>query len=432
MQRFFLFFFCSMMILNSSQISAQKIIKKVKETAKQTAEQKAEQKTAEGVNQGVDKGLEGVKSIFKKKHKKENGTNNEDEVIQDVNETETADTNVTNESQNFGVYTKFTFEPGNKILFYDDFEKDQLGDFPLQWETSGSGQVVNNSVYPGKWLSFSGRSGYMPSTGELPENYTVEFDLVTNGMEGNKSGNALTIGFLKKKSYALGNAGGHANLNISLHQSGSLTIGNSGAEKTPRINTKLSQRMKADQLVHFSIAVNKNRLRIWMDEEKLVDIPSLLVGNMGRYILFQAYEIHPDKGLHVLISNFKIAESKEDIRSQLLENGRFSTTGIYFKTNEATILKESFGILKTVADYLKQNPEVKIQVIGHTDAQGDDAFNQELSNKRANAVVSALITHFEIPASNLESAGMGEKSPVDDNSTELGRANNRRVEFVKM
>lgn len=417
------------------EIAAQKIGKKVKETAKQTAEQKAEEKTAEGVNQGVEKGLEGVKSIFKKKKSKKDRNNGEDSVASDeeiIEDDLLQDQPDTTTNPGFGIYTNFTFEPGNKILFYDDFEKDGLGDFPAKWETSGSGEVVTNSMYPGKWLSLTGRSGYLPSSAELPENYTIEFDLVTNGFSNNNSGTALKIAFIKKKSYRMGSAGGHADLRVSLHKTGALTIANTGAEKSPMISTKLDQKFKLDALVHFSMAVNKNRLRIWMDEEKIVDIPSLLIGNMGRYILFEAFDINPSKGHTVLVSNFKIAESAEDLRSQLLDNGRFSTTGIYFNTDKADIKPESYAVLKSVADYLTENPEVNIQIIGHTDSQGEENYNLHLSEKRANAVVYSLVNHFAIAESRLSAVGKGESEPVDDNSSEKGRANNRRVEFVKM
>jgi outer membrane protein OmpA-like peptidoglycan-associated protein len=416
------------------EISAQKITKKIKETAKQTTEQKAEQKTAEGVSQGIDKGILGAKNIFKKKDKKDEKS---DSASKSINDTETvisdgAETDNPDTTRSFGIYTNFTFEPGNKILFFDDFSKDKLGDFPVNWETSGSGEVVKNSSYDGNWFSFTGRNGYVPLSGELPENYTVEFDLATNGFSENNSATTLTLAFLNKKSYNMGSAGGHGHIQISLHRSATMSAGNTGAEKTPRINSKLNRNFKLDTLIHFSVAVNKNRLRIWMQEEKIVDIPSLLVGNMGRYLLFESSGINPEKGHVVLISNFKVAEAKEDLRSRLLESGRFSTTGIYFNTDKADIKPESFAIIKSVADYLKENPDTKIQIIGHTDAQGEEQYNQQLSEKRASAVLRSLVDHFGIEEGRMTAAGKGEAEPVDDNASEKGRANNRRVEFVKM
>ncbi len=427
-----------LIFLSFNEANAQKLGKKILETAKQTADQKAQEKTSEGVSEGIDKSVEGVKSIFKKKNNtsENDSTGGSNETTGQSEESATTAVDQVSidrsDTSDFGVYTKFTFEPGNKILFYDDFQKDAIGDFPVQWETNGSGEVVTNSLFEGKWFSITGRAGYLPSTEELPENYTIEFDVLTNGFSDNNSASFLTIAFLKKKSYDMGGAGGHAHLQISLNKSANMNIGNTGAEKTPRIGSKLNRIFKLDTLVHFSLAVNKNRLRVWMEEDKIADVPSLLVGNMGRYILFTTYGISADKGRTLLMSNIKIAESKEDLRSQLLDKGRFSTTGIYFNTDKADIKPESFAIIKLVADYLKENPGVNIQIIGHTDAQGEDAYNLQLSERRAKAVIQALVQQFGIDESRMSAIGKGETEPVDDNATEKGRANNRRVEFVKM
>ncbi len=409
-----------------SNIYGQKIGKVIKRVAKQKAEQKISQATGEAIDKGVE-------SVFSEKDK---NSGKDTEAGKDIEvPKQPANDNINmpkTDTTGFGVYTKFTFEPGNKIIFYDDFQKDALGDFPVNWETNASGEVVTNSKYEGKWLSLSGRSGYFPSTVELPENYTVEFDLATNGFGNNNSASFLTIAFINKKSYTMGGAGGHAQLQISLHKSAGLSIGNTGAERSPRIGTKLYRKFNLDTLVHISMTVNKNRLRIWMQEDKITDVPSLLVGNMGRYMLFETYGINPEKGHTVLISNFKIAESTEDLRSQLLDKGRFSTTGIYFNTDRADIRPESYAIIKSVADYLKENPEVKIQIIGHTDAQGENDYNLLLSERRAQAVIQALVQQFGIAESRLSALGKGEAEPVDDNATEKGRANNRRVEFIKI
>ncbi len=413
-----------------NEVNAQKIGKKIKKTT----ERKVDQKTTEGIDKGIDKVFEGVGSIFKKKkHADDNDENTkETEDSATVADDQRNDT-LPVDTVGFGVYTKFTFEPGNKIIFYDDFEKDKLGDFPVRWETNGSGEVVTNSLYKGNWFSVSGRAGYVPLlVDELPENYTIEFDIATNGLAKNNSATAVSLYFLNKKSYTSGGAGGHAHFHIGMSSSATMAIANSGAEKTPRIQSNLNRKFKVDMLVHFSIAVNKKRLRIWMEEDKIADIPSLLVGNMGRYLLFEVYGVNPEKGHTVLLSNFKIAEAGEDMRSRLLESGRFSTTGIYFNTNEAVIKQESYGVIKTLADYLKENPEVKIEVIGHTDAQGEEEYNRQLSERRAQAVAKALVKEFEIEEGRLMPSGKGESEPVDDNATEKGRANNRRVEFVKI
>ena len=84
-----------------------------------------------------------------------------------------------------------------------------------------------------------------------------------------------------------------------------------------------------------------------------------------------------------------------------------------------------------VADYMKANPTVKLNVIGHTDNVGQDAANMDLSARRAKSVVKELVDFHKIDASRLTSEGMGESKPIGDNNTLEGRAKNRRVEFVK-
>ncbi len=416
--------------------NGQKIIKKIKNTANQTAEQKAEQKTSDGVNQGIDKGLGAIKSILKKKSKKAGADNSESDTLNtDVSDSETVN-NIDGVSveqgtskEGFGIYTNFTFEPGNRILYFEDFGNDALGDFPVSWETSGTGEVVENTITEGKWLSLSGKAGYLPSINSLPEHYTLEFDLLTHGFSDNQNSSSLTIAFLSKKSFR---AGGNAQVALSLHKSATISVRNIGGQNAPKINSKLSEKVPLDQVVHLSISVNSNRLRVWFDEKKIVDVPSLLTGDMGRYILLETYGVDPVKGHTVLLSNFRIAAADEDLRSKLLDSGRYSTTGIYFNTNESIIKPESYRVLKEVAEYLKENPDVNIQVIGHTDDQGEANFNQKLSEGRAMAVVRSLSYQFGVDETRLRSTGKGESEPVDDNTTISGRANNRRVEFVRL
>jgi len=80
---------------------------------------------------------------------------------------------------------------------------------------------------------------------------------------------------------------------------------------------------------------------------------------------------------------------------------------------------------------LTENADVKVQIVGHTDADGDEAANMDLSTRRAASVKTALAREFAIDASRMETDGKGESQPVDKNDNPAGKANNRRVEFVK-
>ena len=135
---------------------------------------------------------------------------------------------------------------------------------------------------------------------------------------------------------------------------------------------------------------------------------------------------------HVYVRDFKIAASGIDLRSQLLNEGRFSTTGILFNSGSDQIKPESNGVLKLIADALQQNTSLNLNIIGHTDADGNEGNNLKLSQQRAISVKNILVSQFYIANNRLQTEGKGETEPVDENTTTEGKANNRRVEFVKI
>ena len=104
---------------------------------------------------------------------------------------------------------------------------------------------------------------------------------------------------------------------------------------------------------------------------------------------------------------------------------------VYFETNRDVIKRESYDILNQVADTLRENPQIKlIEVQGHTDSRGNDAYNLDLSNRRAAAVRRYLIENGRIAGDRLVSKGYGETMPIEEGESDAALANNRRVEFV--
>jgi OOP family OmpA-OmpF porin len=134
----------------------------------------------------------------------------------------------------------------------------------------------------------------------------------------------------------------------------------------------------------------------------------------------------------VAVSGMKqdMVATAEAIASELQTSGRMALYGINFATNSATITPESDKVLTEIAALLKNQPEWKITVEGHTDNVGTKGANQALSQKRAEAVVAWLSTQ-KVDRARLAAAGFGDTKPVQDNATEEGRAKNRRVELVK-
>ena len=99
--------------------------------------------------------------------------------------------------------------------------------------------------------------------------------------------------------------------------------------------------------------------------------------------------------------------------------------------NSDQLRAESYGTLKEVAGVLTENAALKVQIVGHTDSDGEDAANLDLSKRRAASVKTALAGEFKIDAARLDVDGKGESQPIDKNDTAAGKANNRRVEFIK-
>jgi outer membrane protein OmpA-like peptidoglycan-associated protein len=115
---------------------------------------------------------------------------------------------------------------------------------------------------------------------------------------------------------------------------------------------------------------------------------------------------------------------------ELLDKGRITVREIHFETAKADIAPESGPVLDEIGTILIQWPRLKIEVGGHTDARGSDAYNQQLSEKRAQAVLDYLTQKFpQIPRDQYTAKGYGELKPVATNKTALGMAKNRRVEF---
>jgi outer membrane protein OmpA-like peptidoglycan-associated protein len=115
----------------------------------------------------------------------------------------------------------------------------------------------------------------------------------------------------------------------------------------------------------------------------------------------------------------------------LLQTGRADVYSIYFSFNSDEIREESETTLKVIAELLRRHSDWKLAINGHTDNIATNAYNLELSRRRATAVKQALVTRYEIDAARLTTSGSGEASPVDTNDTLAGRARNRRVELIR-
>jgi outer membrane protein OmpA-like peptidoglycan-associated protein len=135
--------------------------------------------------------------------------------------------------------------------------------------------------------------------------------------------------------------------------------------------------------------------------------------------------------IEVVKIDYKTLHPVNIVEKQLTELKRAVTYGIYFDFNKDTIKPESEKVLKEIVQAMTDNPTWKLTVEGHTDNIGGDAYNLDLSKRRAAAVKEALVTRYHIAADRLTTDGYGASRPVETNDTLEGRARNRRVELAR-
>ena len=116
----------------------------------------------------------------------------------------------------------------------------------------------------------------------------------------------------------------------------------------------------------------------------------------------------------------------------MLTEGKLITYGIYFDVNKDEVKPESYGTLRDIATILNEVPDVKVKIVGHTDSDGADAANLDLSKRRAASVKAELASSFGVNGDRLVTDGMGENQPVAPNDSPVNKALNRRVEFIKL
>ncbi len=130
------------------------------------------------------------------------------------------------------------------------------------------------------------------------------------------------------------------------------------------------------------------------------------------------------------LKNVRIAKGGVKYYDRFLSDGEIIVNGIRFDVNRATIKPESMGAINKIYTMLNDHPDICFSVGSHTDSGGEEVANQNLSKNRAKAVMDKMIS-MGIAANRLSYKGFGESMPIHPNTTPEGKANNRRVEFVK-
>ena len=397
--------------------------------------QHAKGKTEQKINEKIDRAIDGVFNM-----KIGGGRRNDaDPVNQESNvpgqagqATQPAMAGSTSDTvPSWKLYSKFDFVSGDKVIFYEDFESVATGDFPANVNTNASGEVKQIEGRPGKWLSLTQNGSFIPEAiGVLPDNFTLEMNVAIIGDPGN---NQSGLGFqfdtnpetLMDYHFAIASF-------VTMQPAGYLATVNIVRQEAEPVRNEIKMdgwRQDIAPFARLSFWRQKSRLRVYVNETKLLDVPRFFPEEKPyRLAIFRDFFGDCD----LLLTEIKLAAGAPDTRNKLLSSGTFSTTGILFDFQKATLRPESYGVLKEISAVLKEDPSLKLMIVGHTSNDGDAAANLVLSKQRAASVKQALISAFGISADRLQTDGKGGAEPADPGSTVAAKANNRRVEFKKL
>ena len=341
-------------------------------------------------------------------------------------------------------YAKTDFVPGDEIIFDDNFEREKLGEFPLRWDLlDGYAETAQQNGRNVIAFTDNGLGQVMPLMKEkwdwLPEVFTVEFDLYVAPMSTTDEESSLdmSIYFGERGDESYYNASsyvrfwyredGSCNLTWSLLKpdGNNQTTG----EKMLGLNSGNSDYLEKDNPVvagewnHFAFSFNKRAFKGYVNGVRMINVPAMKAPG---YCFFASGAVYRYTGL----SNVRIAQGAVPLYDRLTTDGKIVTYAITFESGKADLKPESIVEINRVAKLMQEHAELSFEVQGHCDNTGSDAVNDPLSQKRAEAIVAALVKQG-IDKSRLTAVGKSSHSPIAPNTTEEGRAKNRRVEFVK-
>ncbi len=312
--------------------------------------------------------------------------------------------------------THYDFVPGDSTLF-DDRPLDALSSAPSGWKIlGGKASVILNANERCVSIDqyYTKMSPKMKSKSVLGKRWTIEFDTwLAAGYDGNPG---VSLIFMGKAEIA------HFTPN---RDEFSLTLG-SNRVSTPTPASVVHE-LYYDRWHHIELQFEDNVLKVFCNHEFVLSSPAwnqsptslLLVGDAS-------------SNMSMLFKNFRIANGggRAELGTQW-KGGRYISHALHFEVGQSTLLKSSETLLNDIADKLKEVPESRYEIQGHTDSDGNAQANMILSQARADAVKAALIQRG-VAAEQLISKGYGSTKALVKESSVEAKAQNRRVEFIRL
>lgn len=421
------------LLLLNAGVQAQSILRNIGERARQAVENKVGEKVENAVNNAIDK-ASGKKA--------DNAATSSPESTLEV------ETTASGEVDFAAIQAKSDFVRGANVFFNDELKGEKLGEFPSRWDLLGGSEVeVVNIKSLNSIKMEGGKIQPLMEEGEyLPEEFTIEFDFLSQPAEEG-SGWDATLDFIfegeghkqvfdirmSPETHTLNNPGGGY---YGINWGWRAETPNNGDVNGAVASGNIAKVFKKNDWNHIAISFNKRALKMYLNYQRIVNIPNMQQPRSWWM------EGSSDSKKGVYVTNVVMAKGAVDlydrnatdyssaVEKAIEETGKFVTNNILFETGKATLKPESMEEIRKVADYMKKVPSARFEVQGHTDNQGSDKVNDPLSQQRAEAVVKAL-EELGVDPFNLRPVGKGSHEPIADNSTDEGRAKNRRVEFVR-
>lgn len=400
----------AVVLLTFNSANAQ-LWKKVKDEVKNRAERKVVNKAGDATDKAIDKTVDGATG---KSQSNDASDNNADNA--------TATTKTKTSANN---YKSYDFVPGDKIIFQPDLSTEPDAELPARFKVLGGNAEIQS--FQGEKILHLNPNGnvnvapLMSNDNYLPEQYTLEFDMMfENDDDYFKYVNDFNVEF-RTASDDLYN--GPPLFQFAIESNSRSIFGDKKATRQDFQGDLKTAVNTGNTWHHIAIYVRKNIGKAYINQYRVAATNTLPVGAQKVNIKADRYGIK--------IKNFRLAAGGDDKYKKIVTDGKFITHGILFDVNKSTIKPESMGALNEIVKLMKDHSDLKFEINGHTDADGKADANMKLSQERADAVKAKLVD-MGIDESRLTTKGFGASKPIDKNDTAEGKANNRRVEFVKL
>lgn len=312
------------------------------------------------------------------------------------------------------VLSKYTFITGEKTLVVEDLSATAIGEAPLSLGVNGNAEVV--LVDNERWLKSAPASKMHFMLQNTTEDLTLEFTLKSK----EKAEGEWDIHFTLENE----SQGYEGNISFGRETAGWNGYDTKGTLPENHIDAKFYE---PDQAIPVALTIQKGRVKLYINK-----VLAMNVAGFAR-VMPQKITVTVDgnsEGIRYL-REFRLATGVPDIASEILGKGKYTSHGVYFDTGSAKVRDESYAVLKSIADVLAGNPDLKLLIVGHTDNVGDKQKNLRLSQERAESVKAYLVNRFKAVPTRIATAGKGDAEPMADNRTAEGRGLNRRVDFIR-